>query len=81
VVWFAVSDRGWTASATLADVFVPAALDDGAVRIEISFDSGLPPSGTVLVDGRAGDRFDGWLGLLNLLAAALEPEPRDERED
>jgi hypothetical protein len=54
--------------------------DDRGVRIEISFERSVPPAGVVLVDGRPGDRFDGWLGLLHILAAALDPESREQPE-
>jgi hypothetical protein len=47
----------------------------GGVRIEINVERGPPPSGVVVVDGRPGQRFDGWLGLLRLLADALRPQP------
>ena len=47
----------------------------GGVRIEISVERGPPPSGVVVVDGGPARRFDGWLGLLRLLADALHPQP------
>jgi hypothetical protein len=47
----------------------------GGVRIEINVERGPPPSGVVVVDGGPARRFDGWLGLLRLLADALHPQP------
>src|SRR6185312_7259693 len=44
------------------------------MRIEIDVEPGPPPSGVVSVDGGGGRRFDGWLGLLRLLAGALDPQ-------
>jgi hypothetical protein len=45
-----------------------------AMPIEIGVEESHPPSGVVVVDG--GDRhlFSGWLGLLHLLARALDPD-------
>ena len=45
------------------------------MRIEISVERGPPPSGVVVVDDGPARRFDGWLGLLRLLADALNPQP------
>jgi hypothetical protein len=45
------------------------------VRIEISVERGPPPSGVVVVDDGPARCFDGWLGLLRLLADALDPQP------
>jgi hypothetical protein len=45
------------------------------VRIEISVERGPPPSGVVVVDDGPARHFDGWLGLLRLLADALNPQP------
>ena len=45
------------------------------MRIEISVQRGPPPSGVVSVDGGPDLGFDGWLGLLRVLADALHPEP------
>jgi hypothetical protein len=47
----------------------------GGVHIEISVERGPPPSGVVVVDGGPARRFDGWLGLLRLLADALRTQP------
>jgi hypothetical protein len=47
----------------------------GGVRIEISVERGRPPSGAVVVDDGPPRPFDGWLGLLCLLAEALTPQP------
>ena len=45
------------------------------MRIEISVEPGPPPSGVVTVDGGPARAFDGWLGLLRLLADALDAQP------
>jgi hypothetical protein len=62
-------------SATVADVRTGAARHARVVHIEITAGRGAPPSGVVVVDGRPGCRFDGWLTLLGLLADALDPDP------
>jgi hypothetical protein len=44
------------------------------MRIEIAVDPGTHPSGTIVVDGSSGERFESWLGLLRVLSAALEAD-------
>jgi hypothetical protein len=46
----------------------------GAVRIEITARRTKPPSGIVVVDDEPARRFNGWLGLLGVLAEALDPQ-------
>jgi hypothetical protein len=45
------------------------------VRIEICARRGAPPSGVVIVSDGEPRHFDGWLGLLGILADALDPHP------
>lgn len=44
------------------------------MRIAIEVEPGPPPSGVVAVDGAGGRHFESWLGLLRLLADALDPQ-------
>ena len=61
-------------SATVADVAGAPSGHDSHVEIVIRGEPGAPPSGTVAVDGGPARRFESWLGLLRLLAAALDPQ-------
>lgn len=44
------------------------------VHVAISFEETRPPSGVLSVDDGAGLAFVGWLGLLHLLAEALDAQ-------
>ncbi len=52
----------------------PRASIIGRVRVAISFEEARPPSGVLSVDGGPGAAFVGWLGLLHLLAGALDAD-------
>jgi len=44
------------------------------MRVAISFEEDHPPSGVLTVDDGPGVAFVGWLGLLHMLAEALDAD-------